>query len=135
MNSKVYATKIENNEGEIYRIDFDVVFEDEMGEKTNIGSYSVDDDNSIIGEVDPYMISNHFEFVPQAKKIMLKHGLAEIVGNEIPPEKYFYQNHISALKNVEGIFDRANQYIEKNKIPCTNENGCIDFSTERYRTR
>lgn len=135
MKPKVYATKYLDKQDQVYDIEFYVVFEDEIGEKSNIGRYSVHNDDSIVGEVSDYIISNYFELVPQAKKIILENGLAEIVGSALNPKNYFYKNTISISKAVQGSFNRANQYIEKNKISCTNEYGYVEFDTDIYHEK
>lgn len=135
MYTRAYATKFLNQDGEVFRIDFNIVFEDEIGEKTDVGNFSVGDDNSVIGEIDDYIIETHPDFCEQAKKIMLRHGLEEIVGQELSPANYFYKKQITNIKNVSGVFERATQYVQEHNITCTTQNGYLDFEEEIRRKR
>ena len=114
MHIDTYVTPILEN-GNITDLEFNVIATYEDGTKRNIGSYSVTNKDIVDGFVlattkDP----NAYNLF---KKNLLDSGLAEIVGDSINPENYFWKTHITIPPKVTltGAFDRACKLVQERK--------------------
>ena len=120
MHTETFVTPMFEN-GNIIDLGFNVIVTYEDGTKKSVGSYSVTNKDIVDGYVivptkDP-LVYNLF------KKALLDSGLAEIVGDSIKPENYFWKEFITIPPEVTltGAFDRACKLAQERKYEFISE--------------
>lgn len=99
---------------------FDVKLVNELDEETTLGSYSISEEGVLTGEVDQLLILYSPDVIENAKTIILRNGLQEIIGPNTT-EDIFSHDGFSISSNIafqddSNRWKRAMNFIERNHL-------------------
>lgn len=121
MKNNVTVTKMLSQDGKETLL-VDVHYIDEIGESINVGNYEVNDNGTLLGEIDTYITVYHKDSIAKIQDVMLNSGLKEIVGDDMPTSNIFGDKSSTCLnpdlcliKNPER-WNRALNYLKSNDI-------------------
>lgn len=117
---KVDVVKLIDKETNKEILMFDVKLVNELDEETTLGSYSISEEGVLTGEVDQLLILYNSDAIENAKTIILRNGLQEIIGLNIN-EDIFSHDGFSISSNIafqddSNRWKRAMNFIERNHL-------------------
>lgn len=117
---KVDVVRLTDKETNKEILMFDVKLVNELDEETTLGSYSISEEGVLTGEVDNLIILYNPDVIENAKTIILRNGLQEIIGLNIN-EDIFSHDGFSISSNIafqddSNRWERAVNFIETNHL-------------------
>lgn len=117
---KVDVVRLTDKETNKEILMFDVKLVNELDEETTLGSYSISEEGVLTGEVDNLIILYNPDVIENAKTIILRNGLQEIIGLNIN-EDIFSHDGFSISSNIafqddSNRWERAVNFIERNHL-------------------